>query len=397
MSEISTGARPDGPGERLQNARKRRGLTQRELAYASGLSVSMVRKIEQGQAGGVRLETARKLAVALRIPTSAIAAGDREAPDGQTAGEWEPVCRALAGHVSQPGSQPTPAGVMEAVAAMRPVIAANRFTPVRPALAALIRDAYALDPDDPDTPVARFRALNMTGWVLTQMRQWDAAMDTLAQAQDSAPTALEAASAVKTRIWLLLRQGDLAGARDAAVAAADAVEPRFSRAAVPELSLWGHFQLNIANAAIRDNRPGEAAEALRLAAAAASLIGREVMADPSTTRVFGPATVACCRAEIAVLDEKPDRALAISAQVPGTVFAATDMTRLRHQLDVANADAQLRRYTEAIAVIGEIWRVAPEWLPQQRYARDILGGIVQRRRTLTPDMRVLADAVRLPL
>jgi hypothetical protein len=33
---------------------------------------------------------------------------------------------------------------------------------------------------------------------------------------------------------------------------------------------------------------------------------------------------------------------------------------------------------------------------EQRMARDILGRVVQRR-TLTPDMRELADAVRLPL
>ena len=397
MSETSTGRGPDGIGERLQSVRKRRGLTQKELAAAAGLSVSMVRKIEQGERQDVRLETARKLAIALRMPTTAILAGDREEPDRRTVDDWEPVRRALAGLDGQPEDAPTPGGVLDAVAAIRPVIAANRFSPVRPALAALIRDAYALSPDEPQAREARFTALNLAGWVLTQMRQWDAATDTLAEAADAAPGALEAASVVKTRIWLLLRQGDLAAARDAAVGAADAIEPRFSRALPAELSLWGHLQLNVANAAIRDNRPGEAAEALRLAGSAASLIGRDVMTDPSTTRVFGPATVAYCRAEIAVLDEKPDRALAIGEHVPDDAFPASDMTRLRHQLDVANAHAQMRRYPEAVAVIGGIRETAPEWLPQQRYARDVLGRIVHRRRTLTPEMRELADAIRLPL
>jgi hypothetical protein len=38
---------------------------------------------------------------------------------------------------------------------------------------------------------------------------------------------------------------------------------------------------------------------------------------------------------------------------------------------------------------------APEWLTQQRYARDILGSIAAGRRTLTTEMRELADAIRL--
>ena len=45
-------------GGRLASARKRRGLSQRELAQASGLSVSLIRKIEQGEREDTRLETA---------------------------------------------------------------------------------------------------------------------------------------------------------------------------------------------------------------------------------------------------------------------------------------------------------------------------------------------------
>jgi transcriptional regulator with XRE-family HTH domain len=35
-------------GQRLQSVRKRRGLTQAELAAETGLSVSLIRKLEQG-------------------------------------------------------------------------------------------------------------------------------------------------------------------------------------------------------------------------------------------------------------------------------------------------------------------------------------------------------------
>lgn len=386
-------------GERLASVRKRRGLTQRELASAAGVSVQLVRLLEQGAREDTRLETARKLAAALRVPTTAlITRSDREEPDQATTDEWEPVNRALAGRDGHAAEQATADGIAAAVAAIRPVIAENRFAAIRPVLGALIRDADTLDPLDEPSRQARFRALNLTAWILTQMRQWDTAVYTLDLAADAACDELDVAAVAKTRVWLLLRQGELAAAADLAMRSADGMEPRhLLRAGKRELSLWGDFLLNVANAAIRDNRPGEAHDALRLARAAGELVGNEIMSDPSTTRVFGPVTVAYRRAETFVIDGKPEKALAISESLSPDVLPAADMGRLRHRLDVANALAQLRRYHEAIAVMQEARSAAPEWLPQQRYARDILGLIVKRRRTLTPDMRDLADVVRLPL
>lgn len=47
-------------------------------------------------------------------------------------------------------------------------------------------------------------------------------------------------------------------------------------------------------------------------------------------------------------------------------------------------------------ILSRIRVSAPQWLPHQRYARDIVGRIVEKRRTLTPEMRLIADAVGLP-
>lgn len=57
----------------------------------------------------------------------------------------------------------------------------------------------------------------------------------------------------------------------------------------------------------------------------------------------------------------------------------------------------MRQYAEGIGVLSEIHAAAPQWLVCQRYARDIPGRVIQRRGTLTTEMRELADAVRLPL
>ena len=57
----------------------------------------------------------------------------------------------------------------------------------------------------------------------------------------------------------------------------------------------------------------------------------------------------------------------------------------------------MREYTEAVGVLQQLRRDRPQWLPHQRYAADILQKIVKGRRTLTAEMRELADAVSLPL
>jgi transcriptional regulator with XRE-family HTH domain len=65
-------------GERLQSVRKRRGVTQRELVERSGVSLSYVRKIEQGERDDARIETLRRLAVALACPLTALIGPGRD-------------------------------------------------------------------------------------------------------------------------------------------------------------------------------------------------------------------------------------------------------------------------------------------------------------------------------
>jgi transcriptional regulator with XRE-family HTH domain len=390
-------AQTTGIGDRLRSVRKRRGLTQRELADAAGVSKSLVEKIEQGERDDIRVETALKLATALRVPTSMILArgdGDEAPPDVATA--WEPVRRALAGQAGQPDGEVTAAGITAAVRDLAPSLTGHRYSDVRDVLPAVLRDADALG-EGHEARRVHADILTTTGYLLAQTRQFGAAELTLQRAIDAADDRLDAAAAADTLVWLRLRQGRLSEALEAGARWADDLEPRFSRATVRELMTWGRFLLGTANAAVRDNRPGEAEDALQLATAAAARMGREVQRHPNSQMVFGPVTVAYIRAETRVLTGKPDAALTIARGLPGDPPFPHLVSRLRHRLDVANAHAQMRRYPEAVAVMAEVRQRAPEWLAQQRYARDILGRVVDRRRTLTPEMRELADAVRLPL
>jgi hypothetical protein len=216
---------------------------------------------------------------------------------------------------------------------------------------------------------------------------------------DAASDPVDKVAAVNTLCWCLLRQGRLGEAGSMAEKWADETEPRrFSRASASELAGWGKLWLYVTNARVRNNEPGAAEDALRIAEAAASRIGREVETDPSTTRTFGPVTVPMIAAENAALSGKPDQVLAISAQVAGRPLVhAVSASVLRHDLDVGWAHAQLRQYGEAVDMLDGLRRKAPQWLRVQRTARDLMEHVVDRRRTLTDQMRLVAGAVQLDL
>ena len=381
-------------GDQLREVRKRRGLTQRELASASGVSVSLVRKLEQGERDDARLETVRRLAVALGVPTTRLIAGRRE--DSAVAAvidQWAPVRQALTASVDlvEPA---TVAGVRETLAAAQPLFTGDRFAELQVVVPRLLRDADALGDEG---RALRARINQLAGWLLTQTRQFDVAQVALGQALDDAIDRLDAAATASVLCWLLLRQGRLGEAYETAARWADDVEPRMSRATPTELSTWGWLLLRLSAAAIRDNRVDDADDAMRLAHAASVALGQEVSPDQDFLRRFGPITVTLKRTENAMVTDRPDLVLALAGKIPTRSMRPTSNNRNRHLLDVANAHVRTHRYAEAVNVLSGIRADAPEWLPHQRYARQILGDILDRRRTLTAEMRSLADTVGVPI
>lgn len=388
-------------GKRLQGVRKRRGLTQRQLASESGVSLSLIRKLEQGERADTRLETARQLAQALRVPTTSLIAEHEEerlaAPGADD--RWEAVRRALVAPVRADGvaEEPTVGGVREVLESALPLFSGDRFAELSVILPPLLRDADLVAENGAEGRELRVRLSQLTGWLLTQTRQFESADVALSRSLEESSDRLQAAATVNTQCWLLLRRGRLAEARELATRWADEVEPRISRATPAELSAWGWLLLRASAAAIRDNRPGEAEDALRYANSAAVAIGREFAPRDDFLQAFGPVTVTLKRAENAMIVDKPDLVLKLSARIPTGGMRPTSNNRNRHLLDVAEAHARSRDYVKTVEVLQRIRVDAPQWLPNQRYARDIFGRVIARRRALTPDMRELADAIGVPV
>ncbi|MFF4573409.1 helix-turn-helix domain-containing protein [Streptomyces sp. NPDC001410] len=388
-------------GKRLQEVRKRRGMTQRQLASESGVTLPLIRKLEQGERAETRLETARQLAQALRVPTTNLIGDHEDEPEAAPGAvdRWEAVRLALVAPVRADGvaDEPTVDGVRDAMESALPLFSGDRFAELSVILPPLLRDADLVAESGLEGRAVRVRLSQLTGWLLTQTRQFEAADIALSRSLEDSSDRLQAAATVSTQCWLLLRRGRLAEARELATRWADEVEPRISRAKPAELSAWGWLLLRTSAAAIRDNRAGEAEDALRYANSAAVAMGREFAPRDDFLQAFGPVTVALKRAENALIVDKPDLVLKLSARIPTGGMRPTSNNRNRHLLDVAEAHARSRDYAKTVEVLQRIRADAPQWLPNQRYARDIFGQVVARRRTLTPEMQNLAAAIGVPL
>ncbi|RKN37633.1 helix-turn-helix domain-containing protein [Streptomyces hoynatensis] len=388
-------------GDRLREARKLAGLSQRELARHSGVSYSLITKLEQGERQDTRLETLHRLARVLETTTSALLSAptdgdDREAPAAPA--EWRGVREALADTATDIAEAPTVRGIQEGVEAAVRIYRSTDYTALAPLLPGLIRDTHALAGLAPEGAALRMRTLALTAQLMTQTRQYDLAETALAQAERGAPDTPYAVAAVDLRCWLLLRRGRVNEVIELATRWADQIEPRFPRATPTELAMYGWLLLRAAAAAGRDNRPDEAEGMMQLAEAAAVAAGRpHQMRRLGFMRTFAVSAVRMQRAEYAMVCDRPDEVLRLSARVGVMQMSPTNGSRNRHLLDVAHAHARTRRHGTAVSTLLKIHEDAPQWFSHQRYARDVVQLITERRRTLTPEMQQLAGVVRLSL
>jgi len=227
-------------GDQIRSARKRCGLGQQQLADLSGVSLSLICKLEQGERETARTETVRKLAVAMEVPTSVLLGPvpqqeyGRETPG---AAHWAPVREAII-HPQRTGTlEPvTERGLTDALLSAVKLYHDNQYDQLARILPGLIADSH----DAP--PLLRSRVLQLAGSLLVQARQRAtarAALDKSLADAEATGSILDAASAVITQCWLLLLERQFEQVRHLAAQWADRIEPRMSTATVRELSVWG--------------------------------------------------------------------------------------------------------------------------------------------------------------
>lgn len=403
---------PESLGERLGKLRRRRGLTQEQLATASGVSVAAVRKIERDGQATARLATLHRLATVLGVPTTALLAAPKIKPAKTTD---DPGLRAIR-QALQPirsvrgvvfaedvSGAPSLGMLRESLREASRIYQGDDYDAVLRLVPGLLTESRVLvRASEGDTLISAESLLaqvyQLAGGVLTQLRHTDLAafaLDEAIRTADDAGDVLAAASAVVSQCWVLLRQARLDEAERLAISTADAIEPSFRTANRSQLATWGWLALRASAAAARNNRPDEAEDLIRTATAAATRIGADFIDYHEYWSSFGPVTVAYKHVENKVVEHDPHAALALARRIPPDPSARpTSNNRNRHLLDLAWAHVQLRNYTEATSILLSINRAAPEWLRYQRFAKQSAARIVARRaRSLPPELVELADAL----
>ncbi|GLW72113.1 hypothetical protein Kpho02_44120 [Kitasatospora phosalacinea] len=403
-------------GDRIGRLRRRRGMTQEQLAEASGVSVATIRKLERNDRESARMGTLRQLAQALGVKTTDLMqTGPIEAP---VAPEVDPAgilairrvitpARGLGRvtHADDAQDAPTITGVRASVREGNRLYQGDDYAATLGALPSVLTEAAQVaELAEGEARLAALevqaQAYQLAGSTLIHLRHDDLAYQALSRAIDLAERSgnqVLGASAVVSLCWLLLRQRRFDEAEDVAVATADAIEPSFRHSTASHLGTWGWLLLRGSAAAVRNNRTPEADEMLRQAKAAAVLVGRDVIDYHEYWTTFGPNTVAMKEVENAMVLREYGKALQLSGQVTAPA-RSTSNNRNRHLLDLAAAHTEQRDYAPATDILMGIKQAAPEWLRYQRYARDIATTLVTRRkRGLSPQLVELADFLAVEL
>lgn len=401
--------------EAVRAHRRTAGLSQEQLAKDAGLSLGTVRKIEQG--GTARVDTLHQIARALGIETSKLFAPGAPSPvqeDSTNRQVLAQLRRALMPPVGISAETLADPGQAEALPDIRRRIEdslelynADRYESVARQMPGLLQAAEAATVAAEDEEahreavLVRAHALLLAGKYLTQVRQYDMAYQALTEgirlARELDET-LTAATGVTGLCWLFLRQDRFEDAEYLAATTAEQVEPKFSTASTGQLAAWGELCLRIASAAVRNNRPDDAAEARRMAATAASAMGHEHADYTTHWARFGPVT-----AELKAVEDlslagdahgvlrRADDGL-LSRRALRTVGRPSNINWNRHRLDVARAHVLLGSTQDAMDELVRIRSTTGAWMQHQPMARYVMEGILKtRKRTLTREMRLMAS------
>ncbi|HEY8979246.1 MAG TPA: helix-turn-helix transcriptional regulator [Streptomyces sp.] len=408
-----------GLADNVKKFRRVAGMNQEQLAEAADLSLSTVRKAEQG--GHVSMETLATLARALGVTTAELFA--TEAPEPVLSTEDEKNRRYLAElrrtlmppvglsvALSEPGEVKSPSSIRQGVQDGHALYQADRYTSVARKLPGLLRSSEAavlsLDGEERQhAMIARAHALLLAGKYLTQVRQYDLAYFALAEAirlaRETGQTQL-AATGIVGLGWLLLRQDRFEESEQLAAQTASEVEPRMSQATPAQLAVWGELWLRVAAAARRNNRPDVAKHARRMAASAGGALEREHAEFPSHWSAFGPVTAAAKAVEDLALVGDARGVLRSADEGPLSPKGVKNFGRLsmnnwgRHRLDVARAHVLLGSHQDAMDELVNLRETGDIWITHQPLARRVMADILKKRkRTLTEEMRSMAAHLKV--
>ncbi|WP_431889517.1 helix-turn-helix domain-containing protein [Nocardiopsis alba] len=392
--------------ERLAELRRKRGMTQEQLADAAGVSLGVVRKLEQG--GTARIENYHRLGRVLGVRTVWFMSPENPAPRADD--QRDPVLADIRSAVNPPlglrgriyPDDDVPPNLHLLGRAVESVAAhyqADRYDDVARLSPAVIRSAHAhvdlLEGDDRAEAIRlRSDALQLTARYLIQIREHDLSLIALRDALTDAMTVGDqalAAACIGEQGWALLRQGRFDEVEQLCADTADVLEPsKLSQTPKAIVAAWGYILMRAGAAAVRNNRPTEAREYQQLAQSAGEIVGDEI-ATAGHMR-FGKTTALMNGMQNELVSGRPDVALSMVDEIRPRQGQATENTQQRYALDQANAHLMLRNVDRTTEIMMGLKATAPTWFSQQQAARDIAEDMLdQAKRMPSGDQREIAE------
>jgi len=389
-------------GRRIAQERRRRGLSQTELARLVDRSVAWISQVERGVRRIDRMSVLERLAEALDVPLAELAA---EAPLIAAADEEMPgtaeLRLVLSGvHALHAMLHPAPAPpvneLRSQVERAWELTHESRYTELADLLRGLIPELEgAARSAEADRRPELFELLATTYQTcsasLAKLGEpeaaWIAADRAIAAAERTGNPLLMAAGAYRLGfVFLGARHFDQA--EEVARTAADALSNLADEGNPEAMSLWGALTLQRAMAAAHLNQADPAYHHLARAREMAERLG-EGRNDFNTE--FGPANVALYEVAVAVELGDAGRAIRIGTTVDTSVLSSERRARLH--IDLARAHAQRRQVDDAVAALRTAESITPEQVHNHRVVRRLVADLLTMQSPPSAELRELAERV----
>jgi transcriptional regulator with XRE-family HTH domain len=372
-------------GQRVADARKRKGLSQKEFASLMGRSESWVSQVERDVLPVDRLAIRQKLGEVLGIsfldPTGAVPQAAYPTPVHT---DLDRLRSALTGHPALrdlfgAGEESATVDDLQCRAgtAWKQALDSS-FGPLADVIPQLEQAVRASTGDDRLrllAMVARSYQAASAGFARQNEADaaWMAADRALRAAEESGdPLAVIASLFRLAHTFMRLRQFDQA--KQVALDAIDALDTRMEDSpSADKLSLYGAMHLVVAALAGFDNDRTAARAALDEAERVAELVGEGHNAYDTE---FSPTNVQIHRVSIAVDLGDAGEAIDVARQLDARHLS--NERRMRVLLDTARAHIQRRQFDEAIVALLQAEATAPEHLRSHTVAHETINELLPR-------------------
>ncbi|GGM03819.1 hypothetical protein GCM10010129_54170 [Streptomyces fumigatiscleroticus] len=398
-------------GARVAELRRRRGLTQTELAAVIGRTASWVSQVERGIQPVNRLDVLRLLADGLGVALNMLQpeAPDVSGPEAAAAAEGEndldQARLTISGHPALDVLLSPHEGARDdlldelrgEVDRVWSLTHAGRFAQLSEALGTLVSrlERVSRTASGEDRSMAhRLLARTYQALAAAFVRQNEAdaawvAADRALRAAESAGDTLGVFVGVFRLVHAFVRLHHLDQAEHAAATAINTLAPHAGSESVPteELSVLGSLHLALALVHARAGKRTAAREQIARARAVAARIGEE---RNDFNLEFGPVNVEIQAVSTAVDLGDAGEALDIAATVDASGLSVERQARML--MDVGRAHAQRRQCGDALASLLKAEEIAPEIIRNHMAAREVIRELVlMAGRGASPELRGLAE------